>query len=298
VRRLRGIVTRIGIALLNILVPGLGFLCLGRWRIGVAVYAISLAIFLFLRFGPLAPFAVWAAVMLSAIATYLFGIFGALFLKMKRVGTPLWRRWYVITGAGVLALGVNAVLLDIDKVAYRNFYVPAESMSPTLPKGDRFVAHMRSAEWKRGDIVLVRSPNGDTYVKRLAGLPGDRIELAGGIVFLNGVAMPRKRIGSRFIDDATGTVPAAILSEQFTGEASSHWIYDLGTTVGDDFGPVRLGPDDYFVLGDHRDRSADSRFPAEEFGLEVVNRKEVLGRALFHSWGSSRPIGTPITGRK
>jgi signal peptidase I len=292
----RGFLARIGIAALNLIVPGLGLLRLGRWRAALSLYGLKLAAICFLRFGPPAPFAVWAIALVALIAAYLVAVVLAWFLSRQPiVAVPFWSRWYAIAGVALAAILIDGALVDQERLAYRNFYVPAESMSPTLPKGDRFVAYMRPASWQRGDVLLVRAPAGDIYVKRLAALPGDTIAMRNGTIILNDRAIVQTHVATAMISDQANRLQATVLAEKFPGEMQAHRIYDLGKSAGDDFGPITLGPDQYFLLGDHRDRSADSRFSKEEFGLEILSGQALLGRALFHSWGSSRPIGTTVS---
>lgn len=296
----RGVLARLGLVLLNIPAPGVGLLRLGRWHVAASMFGLLLAILLFMRFGPPAPFAVWALAMILLIAVLL----GSMILswrlsRNKEHGLSRWRRWYAIAGTAILINAIAILLMDKERMAYRNFYLPAESMSPALLKGDRFVAYMRRPQvLKRGDVVLVRTPRGDIYVKRLAGLPGDRIGMKNGILFLNGAAVPQKLVATEQVKDVVGIVPARRLTEQFSGELRPHEIYDLGRSVGDQFGPVLLGAGQYFLLGDHRDRSADSRFSRKDFGLEPVKSSDIVGKALFYSWGSSRPIGQRIGGNR
>ena len=298
-REKRGALSRLGLVLLNIPAPGVSLLRLGHWHLAAALFGLLLVTLLFMRFGPPTPFGVWAFVMVLVIAVLLGSMILSWWLsRYKEDDLPQWRRWYAIAGAAILANALIIVLLDKEKIAYRNFYLPAEAMSPTLLKGDRFVAYMRRPDDpKRGDIVLVRTRHGDIYIKRLVGLPGDVIGVSNGLVVLNGKIVPQQLVKVVKVKEIFGAVPARRLNEQFPGEGRQHEVYDLGTSQGDYFGPVRVPFGRYFLLGDHRDRSADSRFSPQEQGLALVSAKDIVGWPLFHSWGSSRAIGTPILDR-
>lgn len=295
----RGVLARLGLVILNIPAPGVSLLRLGHWRLAAALFGLLLAILLFIRFAPPAPFALWAFAMVLAIAVLLGSMVVSWWLsRHKDDNLPVWRRWYAIAGAAILVNATAVLLMDKERIAYRNFYLPAEAMSPTLLKGDRFVAYMRRPDiLKRGDIVLIRTGSGDIYIKRLAGLPGDVIGVKDGLVALNGKIIRQQLMKVEKVKDFFGTVPARRMKEQFPGERRQHEIYDLGTSQGDQFGPVRVRAGHYFVLGDHRDRSADSRFGPEEQGLALVSANDIVGWPIFHSWGSSRVIGTPILDR-
>ena len=144
--------------------------------------------------------------------------------------------------------------------------IPSGSMMDTLLIGDyimvnRFLYAPTSFEWensllpvrdvRHGDVVVFKFPSEPEtdYIKRVIGLPGDSVELRNGALFLNGVYRP----------------------EPYVEEA-----YRLGDSVqGRNFGPTRVKPGHYFVMGDHRDASSDSR----DWGQ--VDQELLKGRALL-----------------
>lgn len=205
-------------------------------------------------------------------------------------------RWYSVLGAAVFALIVNLALTDPSKLRYRTFYTPSEGMAPSLPKGDRFIAYMRrSGTLRRGDLVLVRSPDGDIYVKRVAALPGDRFAMKDGIVVLNGVPVSQRLLRIDKVPGPFRTDRAQRLLERFPGEGSAHEIYDTEHSPGDNMAELIVPAGSIMLLGDNRDRSADSRFSVEEAGLGgPVAISDVAGRPYYQSWGSSRPMGTKL----
>jgi signal peptidase I len=179
--------------------------------------------------------------------------------------------------------------------SWRPFYVPSESMTPALAKGDRFIAGMNGAEGlKRGDVVVFETSAGHIYVQRVAGLPGDRIEIMNGQVYLNERPVAQRQVGVDRIEPVMGAKEARRLSEQFPGEAKPHLIWDLMYTAQDDFPETVVKPGHVFVLGDNRDQSADSRVSADQMGVEQVPIARIRGKALFHGFFSSRRIGTRI----
>ena len=146
----------------------------------------------------------------------------------------------------VLALLVRYYLYDIAIVTSR-------SMEPTLSVGDRLVFdHRRSlqGQWKRGDVIFFDPPEtwetGDpsVLVKRIIGLPGETVEVRLGHVFVNG-----QEIKADVKEDTSDLVP-----------------------------PIQLTKDQYFVLGDNRGNSADSR----RYG--PITRNAIRGRAVFRLW--------------
>ena len=189
----------------------------------------------------------------------------------------------ILIGAGIVAgLIILSPFALLASGAYRLMYVPAESMMPTFDVGDKFVVRMSPpAQLNRGDIVLVHTPNDSLYVKRVAGLPGDRIAVRDGIVILNGRPVPQLPVGVDRVPPSDFGSTARRLREQFPGEASPHEIYDSGDSVGDNFAEQAVAPGHVFLLGDNRDHSADSRFPREEMGLEQPTLADIRGVPWF-----------------
>jgi signal peptidase I len=194
-----------------------------------------------------------------------------------------------MTGIVIATWVLAALLPDFTQSTYKSFYIPAESMLPTFEVNDRVVARMSPpAVLDRGDIILVNDGRGSMYIKRIAGLPGDRIAVRDGIVLLNGRPVPQLLVGQERVrpDQYGDTVRR--LSEQFPGEASPHEIYDAGDSPGDHFDEVTVAPGHVFLLGDNRDHSADSRFPHDAYGLEQVPLTDVRGTPLFFYWTTGR----------
>jgi signal peptidase I len=170
-------------------------------------------------------------------------------------------------------------------------------MEPTLIRNDRFVARMGElGPFRRGEIVLVTAPQGAVYVKRIAGLPGDRIAVAGGVVMINGGAVPQRLVRVEESRSLGFPGPARRLAERFPGEGGDHEIYDFAPSEFDDFAETLVRPGYLFLLGDNRDHSADSRVPRALAGLEQVPVSDVVGRPLFFSWWpGQRMRGRPIS---
>ncbi|MDR3417583.1 MAG: signal peptidase I [Nevskia sp.] len=169
--------------------------------------------------------------------------------------------------------------------------VPSGSMNPTLMEGDRiFVEKMHyglrlpfttvrltaGEEPRRGDIVVFESPaNGKVLVKRLIGLPGDRVALRDERLYIDDVPAEYRPYGGAFEDEMVAEfrdTAHQVERERLGGLNHAMMVLPRRPAVRS-FGPVTVPQGQYLMLGDNRDDSADSRY----FGL--VPRRLLLGRA-------------------
>lgn len=208
----------------------------------------------------------------------------------SRVRSYLWREWIRPLALPLLIVATGkSALADIN-------YVPSGSMHPTLVEGDVVVVNKlaydlrvpftfaRIARWSnpaRGDVVVCFEPNdGTRLVKRVVGTPGDTIELRNEVVYLNGVAQsyePLAATATRGLDPAERST--SIFAREML-EPHPHAVMALPQRPAlRSFGPVKLPAGSYFVMGDNRDNSRDSRY----FGL--MPREKIIGRvpAVFVS---------------
>lgn len=142
---------------------------------------------------------------------------------------------------------------------FKPFYVKGQSMEPNFLEKDYLIIDeltYRFQEPQRGQVVVFKSPlnNGDYYLKRIIGLPGERVKIDDNKVIIYNEANPQGMVVDEFylVEDT----PGAVLQQ--------------------------LGPDEYYVLGDNRDSSFDSR----RFG--PVKREAIVGRAWFRGWPLNR----------
>lgn len=179
----------------------------------------------------------------------------------------------------VLALAIALVLRIL---LFQPNTIPSSSMEPGVRTGDYLLISKFDYGWsrhsvplspplfegrvfgqapRRGDVVVFKLPR-DTrqlYIKRVVGLPGDRVELRGGQVWVNGRALARRTLGRMEDPEAPGVVVAEVLETASGGR--SYVTYDRGPhEAGDDFGPIVVPAGHYFMLGDNRDNSLDSRY--------------------------------------
>ncbi len=206
------------------------------------------------------------------------------------------RRSLVIAATAIAVAVIGLPFVALAGGLFRLFYIPSESMTPTLLKNDRLIASMwGSAEPRRGDIILFAAHDG-TYIMRVAALAGDRVEMRDGVLILDGRAVAQRlvRVEPYPYPNPALPGPARRLEERFPGEPGPHQIFDHGPTPVDDTAEQKVAPGHVFVLGDNRDHSADSRVPRALFGVEQVPISDIRGRALYYTWGPSNRFGDRI----
>lgn len=298
----RGVAARLGIVALNLLAPGLGLLRLGETRRALPflaalpiAYAALLAVYALARE---LSFTVYAISSVALLVVFLGSIIAAAvrgwrISRHRAAEVGRWSRWYTIVAVALTFWISGSLFVPLLHSFYKPFYLPSEAMSPTLVKGDRLIGSMRSRDLRRGDVALFRVGEA-TYIKRVAALPGDRIAMESGVVVLNGRSVPQRQVALEKIAEPWAQGPLRRLRERFPGESQWHEIYDSGITEVDDMAEVTVPPGHLFVLGDHRDRSADSRVPRDMQGVELLPISDIQGRALFYTWGPSGRMGEAI----
>ena len=185
-----------------------------------------------------------------------------------------------LSGGIMLAKGVRA------------FSVPSESMQPSIMQDDRiFVdSYNKNRPPQQGDIVVYLLPETPRLfaVKRIIGVPGDRIHLHDGIVYRNGEKLNEKYVQHKLADynPYRDNFPAVPPSEMY-GVSNEKWTQELPSHL--EGGDIVVPPDSYFAMGDNRDVSYDSRY----WGF--IPRQNVIGRPMFIYWPSAR-LGHRLAG--
>jgi len=203
---------------------------------------------------------------------------------------------------------VLAVGLFVMTFVFQNFEIPSASMEKTLLIGDHVLVdritlapptpwmplvHYRDV--RRGDIIVFLKPHPETpdlyLVKRCIGLPGDRIHLEHGVVYLNGVAQNEPYAGmprndgdpddayTPYRDDFPADLPD--IEQASIDNKASLWAVDLPNHIVN--GELVVPPGTVFAMGDNRTKSLDGRF----WGF--VPRENIVGRPMFVYWSFETP---------
>jgi signal peptidase I len=230
----------------------------------------------------------------------------------------------------VFLLKLVLIVVIFRSFVFSPFNIPSESMLPRLINGDYLLASKWSfgysrhslpfsvpiipgrifaSQPERGEVVIFKAPprSDIDYIKRVIGLPGDQVQMRGGQLFLNGEAVPKQRIADFVVPMSPNTqcyMPqfAASLADgtpvcryprfrETLPGGYGYEVLDLGNTPQDDTEVMVVPEGMLFLMGDNRDNSLDSRFPAVPGqGIGIVPQANLVGRAsvmMFSTDGSA-----------
>jgi signal peptidase I len=201
---------------------------------------------------------------------------------------------------------IYAVLIAIvvRTVAFEPFNIPSGSMVPTLLVGDYlfvskfaygysryslplglplFSGRIFERQPQRGDVIVFKLPrdNSTDYIKRLIGLPGDRIQVKDSVLYINDVAVKRERIDDFVYHEGSATIRELQYIETLPNGVRHRIIQFPEGGPLDNTDVYVVPPGQYFMMGDHRDNSLDSRVPASRGGVGFVPAENLEGRAEF-----------------
>ncbi|MEE9300611.1 MAG: signal peptidase I [Alphaproteobacteria bacterium] len=227
--------------------------------------------------------------------------------KKRRSG--IWETIKTIAYAVLVALFVRTF-------AYEPFNIPSGSMIPTLLEGDYlfvskfsygysryslplslklFSGRIAGQAPKRGDVAVFRLPIDDDtdYIKRIVGLPGDRIQVKNGVLFINDQKVKRYRVDDFVEIDFLGRERRIPQYRETLPNGPSYHVLDSNpNSTLDNTGVFTVPASHFFAMGDNRDNSIDSRVPPERRGVGFIPGVNLIGRAdvLFFSTDGSAPL--------
>jgi signal peptidase I len=216
-----------------------------------------------------------------------------------------------LAAALILALAIRILL-------FQPFTIPSSSMEPGLVTGDYIVVSKYAYGWsraslpfnpplpdgrvlgrqpKRGDVVVFQRPHDpdQVWIKRVIGLPGDTVQVRSGQVFVNGQGVDQTLLGEVGDHDAPQRRVREVRETLSSGK--TYVTYDGGPDQpGDDTPTYRVPAGQYFMMGDNRDNSLDSRWPAE-LGVGLLPVENIVGRAeiVAASWKPGAGLFKPWT---
>jgi signal peptidase I len=197
---------------------------------------------------------------------------------------------------------VFLIVLIIRSFLFEPFKIPSGSMLPTLKIGDFIFVNkfsygvrlpvfwnhkiIETGEPKRGDVAVFRYPVNPNvnFIKRVVGVPGDHISYINKRLYINGKELPKKFMGSVYEPDLKGQVNKKVEKYSTKINGISHDIYNFPWRPETSFKDVVVPKGEYFMMGDDRDDSEDSRY----WGF--VPEKNLVGRAsmVWWSWDSNK----------
>lgn len=227
----------------------------------------------------------------------------------------------------VFLLKLALIVVVFRSFLFAPFSIPSESMLPKLQNGDYLLASKWSygfsyrslpfsvpllpsarvfaSQPERGDVVIFKSPaDPDTdYIKRVIGLPGETIQMLGGVLHIDGKPVKLRRVADFEIPVSPNTECYSVQFEATAADGSricryprfvetlpngvNHFVLDFGVRPQDDTAPVVVPEGHMFVMGDNRDNSQDSRFPAMiGGGVGLVPQDNLVGKASVMMWST------------
>ena len=227
--------------------------------------------------------------------------------KVKSLRELAWAENFKTIGYALL------IALVIRTFLFQPFNIPTGSMIPTLLIGDYlfvskfsygysqhsfpfspglFSGRILGSSPERGDIAVFKLPidNRTDYIKRVIGLPGDEIQMRNSVLYINGTPVPRERIEDFVERDPYGNVRRHPQYLETLSNGVSYTTLDLVPNgLGDNTGVYRVPAGHYFMMGDNRDNSSDSRVPSS---VGYVPFENFVGKAqiIFFSTDGTAPI--------
>jgi signal peptidase I len=215
--------------------------------------------------------------------------------KQERKQNSFAETIWVIVQALLIALVIRTFL-------FQTFNIPSGSMEATLLVGDYlfvskfsygyshfslpfspplFSGRIFGSQPKRGDVVVFRLPRDDSvdYIKRVIGLPGDRIQMIDGLLYINGEAVKRERAEDYIDREGFQPIRVKRWHETLPNGVSYYTLDRIEHSEVDTTQVYVVPPDHFFMMGDNRDNSLDSRISPANGGVGYVPFENLIGEA-------------------
>ena len=204
------------------------------------------------------------------------------------------------------------IAVIIRSLLIQPFYIPSSSMEPNLLVGDRifvtkysygyskhsfpfsppvFKGRIISAEPQRGDVVVFKTPadNRTDYIKRLIGLPGDRVQFIDSNLYINNAEVMKSRVSKNDIIYCGNKKLNVFTFEELLSNGKKYKSVYLKDYTFQNSDPFIVPDEHYFFLGDNRDCSKDSRFLSS---VGYVHQNNLVGKAQFIFFSSDKSVGS------
>ena len=270
-------------SLLSILTPGLGQVYNGQLKKGLLFFFSFLMLFyLILPFtGLQRQYSGMIALVILGLMFYLFVLVDAMLtaIQKKEIDLHTYNRWIVYLLIIVIVFGSFTIAYDFvqEKIwGTMTVRIPTGSMEPTLQIGDYLIADLKCydrIEPRPGDLALFEYPPEKPnlmYIDRIIAVENQTVEIRNREVFVD-----RERIvDSSYVKH----VGPQVLSKEFIDPE----IKPSGAGNRDQYGPIRIPENSFFVMGDNRENSLDSRYRGP------IHRKNIIGKALYINWARDK----------
>lgn len=260
-------------SIFSLILPGLGQVYNSQPVKGIVIYLIGIVGLLIYSLSKIQyHFYGLVVLVLLSLFYYLYAFIDSIIVSRRSSPDEpkSYNKWYVYLLILLLSAIVNTTLVENiinEFLSIKSYKLPAGSMRPTMDIGDYFISNMHPfAKTKPdyGDIIVFSNPQNkaNDLVKRVVAIPGDLVEIKDKKLFVNG---------------------------KLQNEPYVIHLDPESNAQRDDYGPLAIPVDTYFVLGDNRDNSFDSRF----FG--PVSVSDIKGKALYFYWSKTKDkIGKTI----